>query len=782
MPVSLPQASQFLAGVARGIQEGPAPTANEVAAIADAAAELRDLPLTAEALDAAGLAPNHRAQLVFLLLATRYPNEIGPKLRLSHNLGDVFRAILDKAAVRQPNAPDTYAPGNLPPHLIQFLESLHPPVDAGTAAGKRVQLPDPSKLTVTGAAGNSVTLRSDRQSFVFTRAAAGWSFSGEPVARWDLTSLNTLRQALARESAAGTRDPLLGSLRRRLEESEEGVLTALEEHVRSLVATKANARAIELARAETALRNHLGALRVGELPKAVVDGIAQTITGADPAKADPAKADPGPLKHSTPSETLASAAAILEAASLSPAEAEAVLAAMDGIAPDAPLTFELIGSLGLSPTQSAALVVAALASRHPELVDPRLRSAEHASGLLRQLAATAPAQATIATFHASLGRGPDAERPEDLVALETALASVAGAVGRGEGALVHLRETSDFLALALKPGADKAKAEAEAIQAAERRSGEVDIAARQLSSAEAALIEAESNWRAYGLRGQRRRDDALTARDNAALAHQSLKAEVQAQLAAAQARARTPIAGLGPYLASAERNVLKLYRDADEQWQVSWSAPAAADGSPRAEYENPLSTLEPGALQVIEAALKNASDDLALESLGEELADALPKLRSQYRAPVHPSLTALETFLRFQLGANRVGETRIDALNELIASVQGAQGALPDLEPGEDPLQALFGEDEAPPPPQPAPAPPPAPKAVAPAAPTPAPAPAPPPTAPAGLADMGQRLRPEFSSLIKAIVALMANSMRYEQRVQMSLRVQGGSVRWRKSS
>lgn len=172
---------------------------------------------------------------------------------------------------------------------------------------------------------------------------------------------------------------------------------------------------------------------------------------------------------------------------------------------------------------------------------------------------------------------------------------------------------------------------------------------------------------------------------------------------------------LDPALAAffPNKTTLRLVED-QGRWEAQWDLNGQT-------YFNYLDALPPAALEQIERALKAAKKSLALGDRGVALLAALPELRAAYNPPAHPALRTIETFLRFALGAHRVGETEIDILNELIESmVQGSQQLLSGASIGtsvltlgdakdtkaaiDDPLQRIFGVSKRTPPPPPDPA------------------------------------------------------------------------------
>jgi hypothetical protein len=158
------------------------------------------------------------------------------------------------------------------------------------------------------------------------------------------------------------------------------------------------------------------------------------------------------------------------------------------------------------------------------------------------------------------------------------------------------------------------------------------------------------------------------------------------------------------------KTTLRLLKE-DGRWEAQWDLGGKT-------YFNYLDTLAPDAIRQLEHTLKTAQKSLALGELGAALLKDLPAMRERYTPPAHPALRTIETFLRFALGAHRVGETEIDILNELIEGMlEGSRLALAGesietsvltlgnsdapKEVVQDPLQVLFGVSKRVPPPPP---------------------------------------------------------------------------------
>lgn len=79
-----------------------------------------------------------------------------------------------------------------------------------------------------------------------------------------------------------------------------------------------------------------------------------------------------------------------------------------------------------------------------------------------------------------------------------------------------------------------------------------------------------------------------------------------------------------------------------------------------------LSELSPGAIEGLEVALKGGAQRGGLGRLGKALRTELGRAAEGYEAPVHPVEARLDQLLRLTLGNQRVGETRLESLNQLI--------------------------------------------------------------------------------------------------------------------
>ncbi|MBK6683189.1 MAG: hypothetical protein IPG45_01855 [Deltaproteobacteria bacterium] len=79
-----------------------------------------------------------------------------------------------------------------------------------------------------------------------------------------------------------------------------------------------------------------------------------------------------------------------------------------------------------------------------------------------------------------------------------------------------------------------------------------------------------------------------------------------------------------------------------------------------------LGELPPGALAGLVAALKAGAQRGGLAQVGKALRTELGRAAEGYEAPVHPVEARLDQLLRLTLGNQRVGETRLESLNQLI--------------------------------------------------------------------------------------------------------------------
>lgn len=101
-----------------------------------------------------------------------------------------------------------------------------------------------------------------------------------------------------------------------------------------------------------------------------------------------------------------------------------------------------------------------------------------------------------------------------------------------------------------------------------------------------------------------------------------------------------------------------------------------------------LGELTPAALKGLEAALKAGAQRGGLGGLGKALRVELDRAAAGYEAPIHPVEARLDQLLRLTLGSQRVGETRLESLNQLIEqSLSAAELAMQ----APDAVQVLLG-------------------------------------------------------------------------------------------
>ncbi len=88
-----------------------------------------------------------------------------------------------------------------------------------------------------------------------------------------------------------------------------------------------------------------------------------------------------------------------------------------------------------------------------------------------------------------------------------------------------------------------------------------------------------------------------------------------------------------------------------------------------------LTELPKRTLSAMKSSLARAAKSAAVGDEGAQLAADLAAILEDYTPPMDPLANRVETLLRLELGANRVGESKLGALNDLIGEVLTASEA-----------------------------------------------------------------------------------------------------------
>jgi hypothetical protein len=289
----------------------------------------------------------------------------------------------------------------------------------------------------------------------------------------------------------------------------------------------------------------------------------------------------------------------LESSPITKEEARAVASAVEGLAPDAPLTLETIDQLGLSAGLRANLIFAWLNHRYPEQVGGQLEVAHTLAGVLRRLIGDAEGiPAFAAEFHQTLLRAPRAPKPSEVRALDVVLSNA-------------------IVSFAADAG------------------GKVVFKADDLS--------ARGEWvsELFDPTGK-------------------------------------------------ESSSFAVSQGSDGMWRAQWNA---LDGSPK---EVRLEALDPASLLALEGTLARAAKLGLLKATAGSLRKALPPLREAHAPKVHPGVARVEALLRLELGVERVGETKLETLNGLIAAALAAAQAAREEPSNGGALDGLFPRSAGP--------------------------------------------------------------------------------------